>query len=118
MSCTVSTLIPTGAGQGAASRGPVRLTRRGRVLLLGMLIAVVLSAFSLGRAGSQAATSAAAAPVLVQTTVHRGETLWAVARRIAPHNDPREVVQQLRVLNHLERSSLQAGQQLLLPRSA
>ena len=98
--------------------GAVRVTRRGRVLLLAILVTLLVTAFSLGRVGSQAATTAQATPVLQQTTVHAGETLWAVARRIAPGNDPREVVQQLRSLNHLERTSLQIGQQLLLPRRA
>ena len=96
----------------------VRVTRRGRVLLLVLLVGLLVTAFSLGRVGSQAATTAQATPVLQQTTVHAGESLWAVAHRIAPANDPREVVQQLRVLNHLERASLQVGQQLLLPRQA
>ncbi len=98
--------------------GAVRVTRRGRLLLLTLLVGLLVTAFSLGRVGSQAATTARVTPVLQQTTVHAGETLWAVARRIAPDNDPREVVQQLRSLNHLERASLQVGQQLLLPRRA
>ena len=102
----------------AQHSGAVRVTRRGRMLLLTLLVGLLVTAFSLGRVGSQAATTARATPVLQQTTVHAGETLWAVARRIAPDNDPREVVQQLRSLNHLERTSLQIGQQLLLPRRA
>lgn len=102
----------------AQHAGAVRVTRRGRLLLLTLLVGLLVTAFSLGRVGSQAATTARVTPVLQQTTVHAGETLWAVARRIAPDNDPREVVQQLRSLNHLERASLEVGQQLLLPRQA
>ena len=98
--------------------GAVRMTRRGRVLFLVLLVGLLVTAFSLGRVGSQAATTARATPVLQQTTVHAGETLWAVARRIAPDNDPRDVVQQLRSINHLEHASLRIGQQLLLPRRA
>ena len=113
-----SMAVASGPLRMAQRGGAVRMTRRGRVLLSALLVGLLVTAFSLGRVGSQAATTARATPVLQQTTVHAGETLWAVARRIAPDNDPRDVVQQLRSLNHLERASLQIGQQLLLPRRA
>ena len=97
----------------------VHLTRRGRTLVLLALVAVLFAAFSLGRANSQAAPTAGEAPVSAeQITVQPGESLWAVARRIAPQNDPREVIGQIRRLNRLQDSQLQAGQQLLLPVSA
>ena len=97
----------------------VHLTRRGRTLVLLALVAVLFAAFSLGRANSQAAPTAGEAPVSVeQITVQPGESLWAVARRVAPQNDPREVIGQIRRLNRLQDSQLQAGQQLLLPVSA
>lgn len=95
-----------------------RLTRRGRAALLLILVGLLLAAFSLGRVGSQAATPLPARPALQQTTVHTGESLWSVARRIAPTADPRDVVVQLRRLNHLDSSGVQVGQQLVLPRSA
>jgi len=95
----------------------VRLTRRGRAFVLLSLIALLLAAFSLGRQGSSAATHLTAQSVLQQTTVETGETLWSLARRVAPDNDPREVVQQIRQINHLQGSNLRAGQQLLLPRA-
>ena len=99
----------------AAERSPVHLTRRGRVLLLALLVAVLFGAFSLGRAAPQAASVNQSGPVLEQVTVQQGESLWTVARRIAPHNDPREVIAQIRRLNDLATWQLQAGQQLLLP---
>ncbi len=93
----------------------VHLTRRGRLLVLAVLVSVLFGAFSLGRAGSQAAPEAQPAPALEQTTVQPGESLWTVAERIAPHNDPREVIAQIRRLNDLTGSTLRIGQQLLLP---
>ena len=97
----------------------VHLTRRGRSLLLLALVGVLFAAFSLGRANSQAVVTAGEASTAVeQITVQSGESLWAVARRIAPENDPREVIAQIRRLNQLEDSQLQAGQQLLLPKAA
>jgi LysM repeat protein len=84
-------------------------------VLLVLAVGLLLAAISVGRAGSQAATATETGPSLQQTTVQQGETLWAVAQRIAPDNDPREVVAQIRRINHLESSSLRVGQQLLLP---
>ena len=94
----------------------LRLTRRGRVVLVLALAGLLLAAFSLGRSDTQAATEATTRPVLAPTTVHSGETLWQVAQRIAPSSDPRAVVAQLKDLNDL-RGAVQAGQQLLLPAS-
>lgn len=96
----------------------VHLTRRGRAALLALLVAVLFGAFSLGRAAPQAASVAEAPPAAEQITVQPGESLWTVARRIAPDNDPREVIAQIRRLNDLTSSQLRAGQQLLLPTAA
>jgi hypothetical protein len=95
----------------------VRVTRRGRAAVVLLLAAVLFAAFSLGRTASDAADVAGepSAPRLEQATVQPGESLWSVAQRIAPENDPREVIQQIRRLNDLESSQLQVGQQLLLP---
>ncbi|MCU1588955.1 MAG: LysM peptidoglycan-binding protein [Frankiales bacterium] len=92
-----------------------RLTRRGRLVLTALAALILLAVISVGRAGSQAATATETGPSLQQTTVQSGETLWSVAQRIAPQNDPREVVAQLRRINHLHSSGLRVGQQLLLP---
>ena len=101
-----------------APHSGVRLTRRGRVVLVLAMLTVALLAFVLGRAGSsQAATPQAHVPY-AQTTVHAGETLWSVAQRVAPGRDPREVIAQISRLNHLSTSAVQVGQQLLLPHVA
>ncbi len=96
------------------------LTRRGRLAILLVIAALLFTAFSLGRAGSQASgdSAPAVAPRVEQITVLPGDTLWSVAKRIAPDNDPREVVSQIRDLNDLSSTELQVGQQLLLPVAA
>jgi hypothetical protein len=108
-------------GSAPRSRG-VRLTRRGRTVVLLALVGLLLAAFTLGRIGdSQAAARGAGASARVpyaSTTVHAGETLWSVAKRVAPGQDPRAVIQQIRSLNHLDTAAVQVGQQLLLPHSA
>lgn len=98
----------------------VHLTRRGRLVLLLALVGVLFAAFSLGRANSQASPARRTSMVAAaeQITVQPGESLWAVARRIAPDNDPREVIAQIRRLNDLDGTALQTGQQLLLPVAA
>ena len=103
-------------------RPPARahLTRRGRLAILLVIAALLFTAFSLGRAGGSASGDSAgpSTPRLQQVTVMPGDTLWSVAERIAPDNDPREVVAQIRELNDLSGTQLEVGQQLLLPIAA
>lgn len=96
--------------------GTTRLTRRGRLVVVGLSAGLLLAAFSLGRVDSEAAvpTEGASAPALTQTVVLPGETLWSIAEELAPDHDPREVVAAIRELNDLS-GGLVAGQQLLLP---
>ena len=98
----------------------LRLTRRGRLLVLVTLVAVLFGAFSLGRAATQAAPVGGepTTPAVTLAIVQPGESLWSLARRIAPDNDPRDVVAQIRRLNDLSSSELQPGQQLVLPVAA
>jgi hypothetical protein len=96
---------------------PVRLTRRGRVAVLLALVTLLLVAFSLGKIGTQAAPRSHGRPAaLATTTVHPGESLWAVAKRVAPGQDPRGVIARLQDVNHLDGATVRAGQLLLIPR--
>lgn len=106
------------SGTAATPDHRVHLTTRGRLLALLALSALLLTAFAFGRSVSEAAVAPQARPSLGQVTVQPGDTLWGLARQTAPGQDPREVVAQLRRLNHLESAGLQAGQQLLLPTAA
>jgi hypothetical protein len=95
----------------------LRLTRRGRLVVLLALVTLLLAAFSLGRVGTEAAPrDGVARPPLAQTTVQPGESLWAVAKRVAPGQDPRGLVMRIQDLNHLDGGAVQAGQLLVLPR--
>jgi Tfp pilus assembly protein FimV len=50
----------------------------------------------------------------VTYVVESGDTLWSIARRVAPGRDPRPVVDGLIEANNL-RAGLQAGQELSIP---
>ena len=103
--------------QHTRSASTVRLTRRGRTVVLLALVTLLLAAFSLGRAATQAAPHGSAAPTpAAQTVVKPGETPWAVAKRVAPGHDPRATVLRIQELNDLEGGMVRAGQLLVLPR--
>jgi LysM repeat protein len=92
--------------------GPVRLTRRGRAVVLGLLVAPAALAIVLVSQPGQAADPAPLPTVVVQP----GDTLWNIAGRVAPGRNPAAAVDDIRRLNHLQGYSLQAGQRLTLPR--
>lgn len=92
----------------------VRLTRRGRIALVMVAMAVmVVAGMMLGHGSSQAASPGEAAPRAV--TVQAGQSLWSVAAAIAPHQDPRLVVSKLEAMNNLPSGQVFAGQRLLIP---
>jgi LysM repeat protein len=97
----------------AVTATTMRLTRRGRlVVVLTVLLGLLVTGFSL----SQAPSSAASHVVKPRTvTVQNGETLWALAVRIAPHDDPRLVTAEIERLNHLRGPAVFGGQQLVIP---
>jgi len=102
----------------ARPTAPVRLTRRGRVVVVLALVALVLLAVALlGRAPSEAAPSSRG-PATRAVVVQPGQTLWQIAREVAPTRDPRETVERLRELNDLGdlgAGALRAGQRLVVP---
>jgi hypothetical protein len=108
---------PTGQPQGASA--PLRLTRRGRVVVA-VAAALLLTALSLVVAGSALATSHATPPRtgeqrLSQVTVLPGQSLWSVAEAADPDADTRLVVQEIINLNGLTADTIVAGQRLWIP---
>lgn len=98
---------------------PLTLTRRGRLLLVGLPIAlgvaalILLAAFLTSQA--QAGESAPASTATVEVSVASGDTLWDLAVRYAPERDPRDVVAEIVELNDLRSSVVQAGQSIAVP---
>jgi hypothetical protein len=49
---------------------------------------------------------------VINVTVLHGDTLWSIAKRVAPDTDPRLVIAKIKQQNHLNTSALTAGQEL------
>jgi len=99
---------------------PLRLTRRGRVVVAGLAVLLV-AALSLLVAGAAQATShaaplSAARHDLAHVAVGPGQSLWSVAESADPDADTRLVIQQIVELNALHGDAVFAGERLWVPR--
>ena len=108
------------AARDQAARVPLRLTRRGRVVVA-VATALLLAVLSLVIAASAQATShpapsGAAQRNLAQVAVRPGQSLWSVAENADPDADTRVVVQQIIELNGLTGNVVFVGQRLWVPR--
>lgn len=93
---------------------PTEPAPKGRTMQL--LAVTVVTLAVIGGLGWLGQPPSAALPA--QTTVVRvgaGETVWDVARRVAPESDPREVVARIRQLNGMTGSAVWPGRQLQVP---
>ncbi len=124
----------TAATTGAAPSGPVtsrpvpapvRLTRRGRIVV-GVLITMVAAATTAliwlavagqADAASHVRTGGPAGHSMLRVVVRPGQTLWGIAAKADPYADPRAVIQEIVDDNALAGTSVQAGQVIWVPRS-
>jgi len=104
-----------------AAQPPLRLTRRGRIVLVGLPL-ILLSAVLITLAGflnspAKAAESASELSVTptVSVTVQPGESLWGIAGTVAPGRDTRDVVADIVQLNNLDGGKVMPGQQIFVP---
>jgi hypothetical protein len=95
--------------------GSVRLTRRGRLVVLALMLGGIFLALTfLG--GHSAATDEAGAPVETRTVVvGEGDTLWGIASEVAEPGEVREVIHHIQELNALPSAALMRGQELAVP---
>lgn len=108
------------SAQVAADCSPLRLTRRGRLLFVGLplmlLAALLVTTLGLFNSPATASTENPSTTTSnVSYTVRSGDTVWNVAGVIADGRDTRDVVQSIMDMNGLETSVIQVGQQILLP---
>jgi nucleoid-associated protein YgaU len=117
------TVRPT--SRGAADRRPtavesealgyVRITRRGRVVLVVATLALAFGGFTLV-SGPAESTKAAHHAAAEQVVVEPGQTLWDIAQSIAPTEATRTVIAEIVDLNSLgSEGDIRAGQPLYVP---
>ncbi|KQX64569.1 hypothetical protein ASD06_09500 [Angustibacter sp. Root456] len=104
----------TRAGRARRQGAPLRLTRRGRLVVTGLLATagVAVSLFAGGVAG--AGTDAQRVPVRY-VTVAPGDTLWSIAGEVAPSEDRRDTVARILELNARDTSGVRAGDRIAVP---
>jgi hypothetical protein len=107
----------------AARPAPIRLTRRGRVVVCGLVIVAITVAallVSLLASGGAQATNHGKAGAgyqgLHQVVVQPGQTLWSIASAAEPSADPRDVVEQIMTVNGLTSTNVPVGEELWVPR--
>ena len=114
---TVAAAAPASADGARRSIGdaPVRLTRRGRLVLTLLFLVtatVVLTVFG----ATSAATGEAGEPVPTRSVVVQpGDTLWGIAAEVAEPGQVREVVHRIQELNAMSGSGVAIGQELAVP---
>ncbi len=104
--------------QATGPRSTLRLTRRGRIVVV---IAALLVAFAIGVFVTAAGSVATQQPGSPEPTrivqVGTGDTLWDIAAGLAADGDVRAVMEEIKQLNALDSGVLQAGQRLVVPAS-
>lgn len=118
-----------------AAPHPLRLTRRGRIVVTAAAVlaigaasmALAGAAQAIGhagsgaRAGSGAPAAALGAPGspgsgVTKVVIRPGQSMWSVAEAYDPNADTRQVIQQILQLNSLTSDQVQPGQALWVPR--
>jgi hypothetical protein len=121
--------VVVGRGQRSASAAntlvspaPLRLTRRGRIVVAVLLVAVlsvlVLMVTALASGHAQATNHGeprAGYQGMHEVVVRPGQTLWSIAAAAQPTADLRNVVQQIMSANALGSPSISVGQLLWVP---
>lgn len=93
----------------------VRLTRRGRLVLLLALVAVAFTMLAVFGAQS-AATGESGAPVETRTVeVGEGDSLWQIAATVADSGEVQEMIHQIEELNALSGVGLVEGEEIAVP---
>lgn len=99
-------------GHSGRRRTPVRLTRRGRMVVLAFLVLLAGAVAALVALPSQAAAPAPPPRVVV---VQPGDSLWTIVGRYRAGADPVRAMDELRRANGLTGTTLYAGEELTLP---
>ena len=98
-----------------AAEGQVRLTRRGRLAVLGFALMVLLVLGVVWGSGSVATLHPGTPEPTRIVVVAPGDTLFGIAAGVAKDGQVGEMVEQLQQMNGLDDPMLQVGQHLRVP---
>ena len=101
----------------ARPRSAVRLTRRGRLVLVAIALLALLAIGLVLASGSMATDEPGTQEPTRVMTVGSGDTLWAIAADLADDGDVRAMIQRIEKLNALESGMVVLGQRLVVPTS-
>jgi nucleoid-associated protein YgaU len=98
------------------ARTRVHLTRRGRLVLAALAAVVALAVAGLLMTRTTSTAAQRPEPVGERSiVVQPGQTLWSIAKDVAPDRDIREVIYEIRRINGLDTAMVRSGQTLVLP---
>jgi len=108
-------LTRTAASRRSPRSGSVRLTRRGRIVVVLVMVGLLLALLAVFGPHS-AATGDAGTPVRTRTVeVAPGDTLWGIASQAAEPGQVRDMVHQIEELNALSGPEVTVGQEIAVP---
>ena len=93
----------------------LRLTRRGRLVVLAGTLLLVLALGVLWGSGSVATEQPGTADPTLVVQVEPGDTLYDIAARVTTDSDVAAMVEEIEDLNRLDTSVVYAGQKLRVP---
>ncbi|MCB0895949.1 MAG: LysM peptidoglycan-binding domain-containing protein [Nocardioides sp.] len=98
-----------------ARPGSVRLTRRGRLVVVALAVLTVLAVGVLFASGSVATDEPGTPEPTRVVQVGVGDTLWDIAAGLAGDGDTRAMIDRIEELNALDSGMVVAGQKLVVP---
>ncbi|MDQ1570774.1 MAG: hypothetical protein QOF79_1448 [Actinomycetota bacterium] len=103
------------SGSARPQAAHLKMTARGRAVLISLIATpLVIAALAIGiNAGGATATSTSTP--LTTVTVTAGQSLWQVARQLAPNADPRDVITDIMSVNQLSSADIVPGEELKIP---
>jgi len=108
-------VVPRSRSTSGRRPDSVRLTARGRAVLLTLLVVIALVGVATAAATTVASTDRAPARPAATVLVDADDTLWSIAVEHDPHRDPYATVADIQRLNQLSGTHIRPGQLLVLP---
>lgn len=96
-------------------QAPLRLTRRGRLVVTMFLTVLIVAMFVVFGGASVATREGGVSEPVRVVEVEEGQTLWQIAATVAEPGQTGEMVYRIRELNSLPGSGLVEGQELAVP---